>query len=90
QSFGLLWLNPPYGDLSKDVNGNIGYQGQGRARLEKLFYQRALPLLQYGGVLIFIVPSYVLDAELVGWLTRHFADLRIYRAVETQFKQVVI
>ncbi|WP_260440252.1 DUF6094 domain-containing protein, partial [Pseudomonas aeruginosa] len=36
QSFGLLWLNPPYGDLSKDVNGNIGYQGQGRARLEKL------------------------------------------------------
>ena len=90
QSFGLLWLNPPYGDLSKDVNGNIGYQGQGRARLEKLFYQRALPLLQYGGVLVFIVPSYVLDAELVGWLTRHFADLRIYRAVETQFKQVVI
>ena len=90
QSFGLLWLNPPYGDLSKDVNGNIGYQGQGRARLEKLFYQRALPLLQYGGVLIFVVPSYVLDAELVGWLTRHFADLRIYRAVETQFKQVVI
>ena len=90
QSFGLLWLNPPYGDLSKDVNGNIGYQGQGRARLEKLFYQRALPLLQYGGVLIFIVPSYVLDAELVGWLTRHFADLRIYRAVETQFRQVVV
>ncbi len=90
QTFGLLWLNPPYGDLSKDANGNIGYQGQGRARLEKLFYQRALPLLQYGGVLVFIVPSYVLDAELVGWLTRHFADLRIYRAVETQFKQVVI
>ncbi len=90
QSFGLLWLNPPYGDLSKDANGNIGYQGQGRARLEKLFYQRALPLLQYGGVLIFIVPFYVLDAELVGWLTRHFADLRIYRAVETQFRQIVV
>lgn len=28
QSFGLLWLNPPYGDLSKDVNGNIGYQAR--------------------------------------------------------------
>ncbi|MBV6791561.1 DUF6094 domain-containing protein [Xanthomonas euvesicatoria] len=90
QAFGLLWLNPPYGDLSKDVNGNIGYQGQGRARLEKLFYQRALPLLQYGGVLVLIVPHYVLDAEFVGWLTRHFADLRIHRAVEAQFKQVVI
>ena len=69
QSFGLLWLNPPYGDISKDANGNIGYQGQGRARLEKLFYQRALPLLQYDGVLVFIVPHYILDAELSGWLT---------------------
>ena len=46
QSFGLLWLNPPYGDLSRGVDGNIGYQGKGRARLEKLFYQRTLPLLQ--------------------------------------------
>ncbi|CCG37587.1 adenine-specific DNA methylase [Xanthomonas citri pv. mangiferaeindicae LMG 941] len=90
QTFCLLWLNPPYGDLSKDVNDNIGYQGQGRARLEKLFYQRSLPLLQYGGVLVFIVPSYVLDAELVGWLTRHFAELRIYQAVDKQFRQVVI
>ncbi|VFR32185.1 FIG023873: Plasmid related protein [plant metagenome] len=90
QTFGLLWLNPPYGDLSKDANGNIGYQGQGRARLEKLFYQRTLQLLQYGGVLVYIVPSYVLDAELVGWLTRHFADLRIFQAVDKQFRQVVI
>nr|WP_260468763.1 class I SAM-dependent methyltransferase [Stutzerimonas stutzeri] len=90
QSFGLLWLNPPYGDLSKDANGNIGYDGRGRARLEKLFYQKTLPLLQYGGILVFIVPSYVLDPELVGWLTRHFTDLCIHRAVDTQFKQVVV
>ena len=90
QSFGLLWLNPPYGDLAKNADGNIGYQGQGRARLEKLFYQRALPLLQYGGVLVFILPSYVLDAEMVGWLTRHFAELRVYQAVDKQFRQVVI
>ena len=90
QTFGLLFLNPPYGDLSRGVDGNIGYQGQGRPRLEKLFYQRSLPLLQYEGVLVLIVPFYVLDAEFVGWLTRHFANLRIYRAVDTQFKQVVI
>lgn len=90
QAFGLLWLNPPYGDLSKDVNGNIGYDGKGRARLEKLFYQRTLQLLQYDGILVFILPRYVLDQELVGWLTRHFADLHIHRAVDVQFKQVVI
>lgn len=90
QSFGLLWLNPPYGDLAKDANGNIGYEGKGRARLEKLFYQKTLPLLQYDGILVFIVPSHVLDQEMVGWLTRHFADLSIHRAVDTQFKQVVL
>lgn len=90
QSFGLLFLNPPYGDLTRGVDGNLGYQGQGRPRLEKLFYQRSIPLLQYDGVLVLIIPFYVLDAEFVGWLTRHFANLRIYRAVDTQFKQVVI
>jgi Uncharacterised methyltransferase family (DUF6094) len=88
QSFGLLFLNPPYGDLVSDhANTN---KGQGRARLEKLFYQRAVPLLQYGGVLIFIIPYYVLDEELVGWLITSFADLRVYRAVERQYQQVVI
>lgn len=89
-SFGLLWLNPPYGDLNKDVNGNTGYDGKGRARLEKLFYERTYPLLQNGGVLVFIIPYYVLDKELTGWLLRHFTDLRVFRAVETQYKQIVI
>lgn len=90
QSFGLMWLNPPYGDLPKDDNGIQRHQIQGRPRLEKVFYQRTLPLLQYGGVLVFIVPHYSLDAETVGWLTRHFKELRVFRALETQFKQVVV
>jgi hypothetical protein len=88
QSFGLLFLNPPYGDLARDQCG--GYEFRGRARLEKLFYQRTLPLLQYDGVLIFIIPYYTLDEELVGWLTRHFVEVRAYRAIETSYKQVVI
>ncbi|MDF8361335.1 hypothetical protein SAMN05216605_102234 [Pseudomonas abietaniphila] len=90
QSFGLLWLNPPYGDLARDANGNLGYEGKGRGRLEKLFYQRTLPLLQYGGILVFIIPFHVLDQEMVGWLTRHFADLAVFQAVDKQFKQVVV
>lgn len=88
QSFGLLWLNPPYGDLLRDKAGGSDFKG--RARLEKLFYQRSLPLLQYDGVLIYIIPQYSLDSELVGWLTRHFADLSVFRALDTQFKQIVI
>lgn len=88
QSFGLLWLNPPYGDLAK---GELqGYEFRGRPRLEKLFYQRSLPLLQYRGVLIYIIPSYVLDSELVGWLSRHFTNVQIYRAADDTFRQVVI
>ena len=90
QSFGMMWLNPPYGDLPRDDNGIDRHQFQGRPRLEKVFYQRGLPLLQYGGVLVFIIPNYTLDAEVVGWLSRHFKDLRVFRAVETQFRQVVV
>lgn len=90
QSFGLLWLNPPYGDLVSDHAGASQYQGSGRRRLEKLFYQRSLPSLQYGGTLVFIVPHYVLDDELCGWLCNHFRELRIYSAADPTFKQVVI
>ena len=90
QSFGLIWFNPPYGDLARDINGNYGYQGRGRARIEKLFYQRMLPLQQYDGILVLILPSYSLDSEQVDWLTHHYTDLRVFRTVERQFKQVVV
>ncbi|MFX5521690.1 DUF6094 domain-containing protein, partial [Acinetobacter baumannii] len=35
QAFGLLYLNPPYGDLLRDRAGQCQFKG--RARLEKLF-----------------------------------------------------
>lgn len=45
QAFGLVWLNPPYGDLVSDHSGASQYQGTGRRRLEKMFYQRSLSLI---------------------------------------------
>lgn len=90
QAFGLLWLNPPYGDLASDATGVSAYQGNGRKRLEKLFYQRSLPLLQYDGILVFIIPAYVLDSELANWLTNHFTDLSVFEGFDKTFKQVVI
>jgi hypothetical protein len=87
-SFGLLLLNPPYGDLVTDQLRS--YEFRGRARLEKVFYQRSWPLLQLDGVIINIIPGYILDEEYVGWLTRHFKDIRVFRAVETKFQQVVV
>jgi hypothetical protein len=89
RSFGLLWLNPPYGDLVTD-QAATGDARQGRARLEKLFYQRAIKLLQPGGVMVLIVPHYTLDAELAGWIAGHFDRVAAFLAPEQQFKQAVV
>lgn len=90
RSMGCLWLNPPYGDLLADHAGYDLYQGKGRRRLEKLFYQRTIGTLQVGGVLVLIVPDYALDKELTGWLVNHFTELRVFRAGVDDFQQVVI
>lgn len=89
-SFGLVFLNPPYGDLAPDHSGVSFYQGKGRKRLEKLFYLRSLPMLQYRGVLVYIIPYNQLDDEVSTWLCNHYSELRIYEAIDKQFKQVVI
>jgi len=89
RQFGLLWLNPPYGDLVADRSG-VADERKGRKRLEKLFYQLSYPLLCYGGVLVLIVPHYVLDREFSTWLSLHFDRLQVFRAPEQRFKQVVI
>ena len=90
RSVGCQWLNPPYGDLLADHAGYESYQGKGRRRLEKLFYQRTVGTLQYGGVMVLIVPDYALDKELTGWLVNHFTELRVFRAAVDDFQQVVI
>lgn len=90
RTMGLLWLNPPYGDLVADSAQNVHYEGKGRQRLEKLFYQRTINTLQYGGVLVLIIPAYSLDKELAGWLANHFNNLKVFRAAVDDFQQVVI
>jgi hypothetical protein len=89
RSFGLLWLNPPYGDLVSD-QAATGDSRKGRARLEKLFYQRAVKLLQPGGVMVLIVPHYTLDREFAGWIAGHFEWVAAFMAPEQQFKQAVV
>ena len=88
RSMGLLWLNPPYGDLVADQST---YEHKaGRQRLEKLFYDISYPTLQYGGILVLIIPRYSLDERLAAGLSRHYRDLRVFLAPEQQFKQIVI
>lgn len=90
RQFGLLWLNPPYGDLVADRAALTPRPQTGRARMEKLFYRLAAPWLAFGGVLVLIVPRYSLDRELTGWIARHFARVQVYPALETRFQQVVV
>ena len=90
RQFGLLWLNPPYGDLVADKAALAGYTGKGRPRLEKLFYSLSSSWLAFGGVLVLIIPGYSLDRELTGWIATHFEQVRVFLAPEQRFKQVVV
>jgi hypothetical protein len=90
RQFGLLWLNPPYGDLVADKADCSDAAGKGRKRLEKLFYTRSHGLLQFGGVMVLIIPHYVLDKEFANWIGSHFERVAVYRAAVDTFKQVVI
>ena len=95
RQYGLLWLNPPYGDLVSDkgsTGNRFGAQlnKNGRKRLEKLFYNLTVPALQFDGVMVLIIPQYTLDKELVSWITTHFHRIEIFKAPEQQFKQVVL
>lgn len=90
KSFGLIWLNPPYGDLVSDQAANGDKTGKGRKRLEKMFYQRAVRLLQPDGILVLIVPHYSLDREFSGWIGEHLEQIAAFRAVDPTYKQAVV
>ncbi len=89
RQFGLMWLNPPYGDLVTDQTGATS-QWKGRKRLEKLFYALTNGMLQFGGVMVLIIPNNSLDKELSGWIARHFERVQVFLAPEQKFKQVVV
>ncbi|EAS1759752.1 class I SAM-dependent methyltransferase [Salmonella enterica] len=88
QSFSLLFLNPPYGDLVRDDEPDTNKKG--RLRLEKQFYRRTVDNLMYNGILVLIIPFYTLDKEFSGWLAHRFTDIQVFSAATDQFKQIVI
>lgn len=88
--FNVLWLNPPYGDRITDQFYRESDQQEGRDRLEKYFLRRSLPMLAFGGLLIYIIPHYVLDKHLAKQLVRSLDSVSCYRLPEDEFKQIVI
>lgn len=92
RSIGLLFLNPPYGyGVSDNANRSTAEFGHDKAeRLERTFLRKTVPLLAYGGVLVYIIPHYALDNEIRAYLGRNFQNLRVFTAPERRFKQCVI
>lgn len=88
RSLGLLFLNPPYGHVVADTAGT-GDRAKSD-RLEKQFLRRTLGWIQFGGVMVLIVPSYVLDMEFASLIARNFERVEVFMAPEQQFKQCVI
>jgi Uncharacterised methyltransferase family (DUF6094) len=88
RSCGLLFLNPPYGNTVAD-KAALGDRNK-VDRLEKIFFRSSLSMLCFGGVLVLIVPHYVLDQEFSQMIARNFDQVAVFKAPEDRFKQVVI
>ncbi len=81
-AFQVLFCNPPY-DSS---------ESEGR-RTEYTFLRDTTKWLQPGGLLVYIVPQYRVDARMAGFLTTAYESLRVYRFPDGEyadFRQVVI
>lgn len=87
RSQGLLFLNPPYGD---PVSDKAATGDAKRERLEVMFYRKTIPWLQFGGVMVLIVPFYVLTKDFAGLIARNFERVQVFMAPEQQFKQCVV
>jgi tRNA1(Val) A37 N6-methylase TrmN6 len=81
-SFDVVFLNPPY-----DNGGN-------KERLELRFLKKARKWLADDGILILIIPLYVLaNKSLASYLAMHFSCLTVLKfpkKLYSQFKQVVV
>ena len=88
RSVGLLFLNPPYGDVVPDT-AQTGDNAR-RERLEKVFVRRCFQSLCHGGVLVLIVPFYVLDEAFANLIARNFERVQFFMAPEQRFRQCVI
>jgi hypothetical protein len=82
EAFSILYLNPPY---DNDKEGK---------RMEITFLKHAHKWLKEGGLLIYVVPEYIMQREdLRTWLSLHYRDIQCYRFPEgelyNQFKQVI-
>ena len=85
KTVGLLFLNPPYGYANRDQ-----LSSESGRRLEQVFLDRTMHVLQEGGILVLIVPVQSLSDSFARGIASRFTELRMYRAAVDTYKQVVI
>lgn len=81
-AFQVLYLNPPYSPE----------EGEAR-RMEYRFLRDTTKWLQPGGLLLYIIPQYRVDARMARFLATAYIDLRAFRFPDPEyndFRQVVI
>lgn len=74
-SFGLMMLNPPYGTNS---DGD---------REELLFLQKEVNYICKNGIIVYVVPEYIVDARLLRLIISRFSMEAIYRFPEYEYKK---
>lgn len=85
KTVGLLFLNPPYGFATAD-----NLSPERTRRLEEMFFDRTVSVLQDGGVLVLIIPEAALIERFTADIASRFTGLRMYRAAVDTYRQVVI
>jgi hypothetical protein len=84
-SMQVLYLNPPY-----DSQSGLGTD---LYRKELIFLRDLSKYVAPDGVLVFIIPRYVLTSEMVNALSLRYTDLAVYRFDDEEyaaFRQVVV
>lgn len=79
EAFHLLFLNPPYLSIINESGS--------RSRHEKRFLIASLPMLTYGGLMIYVIPYYRLTSDICRILTDNFEDLSVWRFSDDEFRK---
>lgn len=79
KAFHVLFLNPPYLSV-------LSERGQ-RSRDEKRFLLESIPLLNWGGLMVYIVPYYRMTEDICQIFCDNFEQVSIHRFLDGEFKK---
>lgn len=78
-AFHVVFLNPPYLSVLTESGG--------RSRDEKRFLLESIPLLTWGGLMVYIVPYYRMTEDICRIFCDNFEQVSIHRFLDSEFKK---